>query len=435
MNSTPSRTRVVLTSVLVSTLAVFGVGAAQAGGQQQPSAEPTATAETTAGPETSGPNFGDGNIPAVCATEMPEKLADGSDNPDFWLTNTETPVCRHMRTGLNALDSPQVDVLILVPVSPTAERDMRIMRQSIEMWEGGIDSIAQRLGLDWLEEGMDFHITVDAIDPENGGEFTTYPIVDPEIVVVATNPVGGLGIGIDPIEFADQIEDIMFGDRDIGEGPCTGVANPFDMEAWEALPGFESDGGGRGGVYNEDCGGSGGNVCFAVNGAIDPTPGEGPTADFFPLFDLVSHEVGHCLTVGHVGDGAEGDWGGVPTNDIMAYDSDPPGLNKCVSSLDVEGVALRMSRYLDVNGDGTVDADDHLVANDQVGDGRNAFQVQAPEDEFYASSTGSPLDCPQPDLGLLPGERTDWTPEWSDSTDGESGKGKKDKEKGGRGRG
>ena len=33
-------------------------------------------------------------------------------------------------------------------------------------------------GLDWLADGMDFHITVDAIDPDKGGEFTTYPIVD-----------------------------------------------------------------------------------------------------------------------------------------------------------------------------------------------------------------------------------------------------------------
>ncbi len=55
--------------------------------------------------------------------------------------------------------------------------------------------------------------------------------------------------------------------------------------------------------------------------------------------------------------------------------------------------------------------EDLLLANDQVGEGANAFQVQHPDDHLYASSTGSPLDCPQPDLGLLPGERTDWTPD------------------------
>ena len=94
----------------------------------------------------------------------------------------------------------------------------------------------------------------------------------------------------------------------------------------------------------------------------------------------------------------------------MAYSSDPPDRNKCVSTLDVEGVAIRMSRYLDVNGDGRVDAADRLLANDQVGEGGNAFQIQHPSDHLYASGTGSPLDCPQPDLGLVPGPRTDWEP-------------------------
>jgi hypothetical protein len=94
----------------------------------------------------------------------------------------------------------------------------------------------------------------------------------------------------------------------------------------------------------------------------------------------------------------------------MAYSSDPPGLNKCVSTLDVESVAIRMSNYLDVNGDARVDGADQLFANDQIGEGGNPFQVQHPGDHLYASSTGSPLDCPQPDLGLVPGPRTDWEP-------------------------
>lgn len=339
------------------------------------------------GEQYSGPYFGENNFPPGCIRDM------SADNPEN--------VCYHMRTGLNALDSPQIDVLVMVPVSPTAERDMRIMRQSIEMWEGGIDYLADEMGLDWLSDGVDFHVTVDYIDPTGGegGEFTTYPIVDPEIVVIATNPAGGIGIGIDPINAVFMNEEGV---------PCHAVENPLDFEYWENVPGFDSHHGSREGVYNEDCDGKGGNICFAINGAIDPAP---ETIDFFNLFDLVSHEVGHCLTLGHVGDGAEGAWGPVPTNDIMAYNADPPGLNKCVSTLDVEAFAVRMSRYLDVNGDGAVDGNDQLFTNDQVGQGGNAFQVQHPDDHLYASSTGAPADCPQPDLGLLPGERTDWTPE------------------------
>lgn len=345
-------------------------------------------AAASPGERYTGTNFGAGNLPGGCVQDM------SPNNPDN--------VCYHQKTGLNALDSPQIDVLIMVPVSPTAERDSRIMRQSIEMWEGGLDYLAGEMGLGWLRDGVDFHITVDYIDASDsgeGGEFTTYPVYDPEIVVIASNPVGGLGIGIDPLNatFTDE------------EGvPCHSVENPFDFEYWESLPGFDSHHDKREGVYSEDCGGRGGNVCFSINGAIDPDP---ERVDFFQLFDLVSHEVGHCLTLGHVGDGAEGSWGVVPTNDIMAYDQDPPGLSKCVSTLDVESFALRMSRYLDTNGDGAVTTDDRLYANDPVGDSVYEFQVQHPRDHLYASSTGDPEDCPQPDVGLIPGARTDWTPD------------------------
>ncbi len=347
-------------------------------------------AQASPSDEYSGPYFGDRNLPPGCVRDM------SLSNPDN--------ICHHMRTDMNGLDSPKVDVVVMVPVSPTAERDMRIMRQSVEMWEAGIDYMADQMDLGWLADGMDFHITVDYFDPagDDGGEFTTYPIVDPEIVVIATNPVGGIGIGVDPVDFVGNFE---FTDEDAV--PCLGVQNPFDFEYWDNLPGFNDHHESRTGTYVEDCGGAGGNICFAINGAIDPAP---EAIDFFGLFDLVSHEFGHCLTIGHVGDGAEGDWGALPSNDIMAYSQDPPGLNKCVSSLDVEGIATQMSKYLDVNGDGAVDASDRLLANDQAGDGSNPFQVQHPRDHLYASGTGSPLDCPQPDLGLVPGERTEWTP-------------------------
>lgn len=330
----------------------------------------------------SGPYFGDGNLPPGCIRSM------SPDNPEN--------VCHHMRVGLNALDSPKIDVVVAAPVSPTVERDLRVMTQSVEMWAGGIDYLADEMDMPWLRD-VEFRISSQVLE----GEIEDVNLVDPEIVVLATNPVGGIGIGIDPVSFVGEL-----GILD-GEGaPCTGIPEPLDFGSWLELEGFDQHHD-RSGTYVEDCGGAGGNVCFAVNGAIDPVPG---TTDVFGLFDLVSHEVGHCLTVGHVGDGAEGSWGVVPTNDIMSYSEDPPGMSKCVSTLDVEGFALRMSRYLDRDRDGEVTRRDRLQANDAVGDGRNAFQVQSPSDHLYASETGSPLDCPQPDVGLLPTEKVDWSP-------------------------
>ncbi|MFP5328079.1 MAG: hypothetical protein ACLGHT_11435, partial [Acidimicrobiia bacterium] len=96
-------------------------------------------AAASPGERYTGTNFGAGNLPGGCVQDM------SPNNPDN--------VCYHQKTGLNALDSPQIDVLIMVPVSPTAERDSRIMRQSIEMWEGGLDYLAGEMGLGWLRDG------------------------------------------------------------------------------------------------------------------------------------------------------------------------------------------------------------------------------------------------------------------------------------------
>jgi hypothetical protein len=319
--------------------------------------------------------------------------------------DVEDNPCHQIATMMNGLDSPKIDVLILVPASPFAERDSRIMRQSVQMWADGLTWLAADMGLQWMADGVEFHIAVEMIDATGGeAHFTTYPIWDPEVVVIATNPVGGIGIGIDPIDFAGQI----FGEGD-GQGPCHGVKNPFDLALWENLPGYNSHHGGRSGTYTEDCDGGGGNVCFAVNGAIDPAT---DVIDIFQLYDLVSHEVGHCLTLGHVGDGAEGSWSSVPTNDIMAYNSDPPGKSKCVSTLNVEGFAVAMSRYLDLNLDGVVDSDDYLFANDAEGNGGRPFQIQHPDNHYYASPTRQAIDCPQPDMGPVPlGEVKNFTPQ------------------------
>jgi len=297
---------------------------------------------------------------------------------------------------------------VLVPASPTAERDLRVMRQAVQAWEGGIHYLSDEMGLDWLRDRVKFHITPSIIGAATGDEVSTYPLYDPEIVVVATNPAGGAGIGVDPGWLTTQL-----GIVDENGVPCHNIANPFSMDTWKNMPGYDGHHGDNGGVYVEDCGGAGGNVCFSINGGVDPVPG---VTDTFSLFDLVLHETGHCLTLGHVGDGSEGVWGPLPSHDIMAYSYDPPGQNKCVSTLNVEGFAIRMSHYLDVNGDGAVTAADWLVPNDAAGDGTTPFQVQRPQDYLFASSTGSVWDCPQADLGTLPGTETDWTPDPVETT-------------------
>ncbi|HUR07161.1 MAG TPA: hypothetical protein VM347_31765, partial [Nonomuraea sp.] len=341
-----------------------------------------------------GTHFGNGNIPAGCIIDRDD------DNPDN--------ECTHMRVGLNALDSPTVNVAVLVPVSPAAERDMRIMRQAVEMWDGGIHMLAKQLNLDWLAKGVKFNVTTKLVPVDaNGLPTQAINLVKPKIVVIATNPAGGIGIGIDPTDFAGEITNIL-GVTDGSGNPCLSVPNPFSMGAWQARPGFDGHHGEMGGYEVQQCDGPGGQVCFSVNGAVDPVPG---TTDMFSIYDLVAHETGHCLTLGHVGDGADGPWGPTPTNDIMAYSSDPVDVAKCASALDVTAFALQMSNYLDTNGDGKVNDKDVLEPNDKAGDGTSAFHLQHPSEEWYASPTGDPEDCPQPDWGTLPlAEETNWQP-------------------------
>ncbi|MCU1692456.1 MAG: Thrombospondin type 3 repeat [Frankiales bacterium] len=378
--STPSRLRLLLLSAVVAVgAAVPAIASARAPGSL-----------TGAAAGYAGTHFGDGNVPAGCILDRDEADPDNG--------------CFHMKVGLNALDSPKVNVAVLVPVSPTAERDMRVMRQAVEMWDGGIHQLARQMELDWLDKGLDVDVTTKLVPVDaNGVPTQAVNLVKPKIVVIATNPAGGIGIGIDPANFVGQL-----GLTDGSGAPCASIPDPFSMKAWQARPGFDGHHGELGGVMVQRCDGPGGNVCFSVNGAVDPVPGR---TDFFSLYDLVAHETGHCLTLGHVGDGADGPWGPTPTNDIMAYSSDPVDVAKCVSTLDVEGFALRMSNYLDVNGDRKVDAADRLRPNDVAGDELNSFQVQNPLDHHYASRTGRAEDCPQPDWSTLPtAPETDWQP-------------------------
>jgi len=351
----------------------------------------TTVAQASPADDYVGGHFGDGNLPAGCIVDR------RTTNP----LNT----CYHMKTGLNGLDSPIIDVALVIPASPTAERDLRVLQQVVKMFDGGINYLAGEMGMTWLQNGVKWHVTPTIVGGATGTEeVSTYPLYDPEIVVVMTNPIGGAGIGVDPLWAGSGLG------ITVDQGICTGIENPFSMEMWESLPGYDGHHGSEGGIYNEDCGGAGGNVCFAVNGIIDPVPGQ---TDLFSAFDVVAHEFAHCLSLGHLGDGADGVWGPVPTADIMAYSYDPPGQNKCVSTLDVEGFATRMSHYLDRNGDGAVTAADALQPNNVAGAGANPFQIMSPADYRFASSTGSVWDCPQPNYDLVPGTtpETDWTPD------------------------
>jgi hypothetical protein len=304
--------------------------------------------------------FGAGNVPPGCTSNL-------NDN------------CYHMRNYINPITSAKIDVLIVPPVSPLPERDMRIMRQAIEMWDAGIHYLAaEKMGMKWLADGVVFNIAID------DDALTTDPLWDPEIVVIASNPVGGAGIGIMPVSYTFCK----------GENPFAGL----DWDTIGGLAGFDNHHG-RSGTYVDSCNGNA--TCFAINGAIDP---EYNVINLFNLFDLVAHEVGHCLTIGHVGNGLDHTSTKVPCYDIMAYQDGCDWPNyplRCVSTLDVEGFAIGIS-HLDIPG-----KPGQLRPNHATG---NTFQAQHPDQHFYATSNGSPEKCIQPDVGPVAGPPVNFYP-------------------------
>ena len=167
-----------------------------------------------------GPHFGNGKVPAGCIMDR------DPINPDNH--------CFHMKVGLNALDSPKVDVAVLIPVSPAAERDMRVATQAVQMWDDGLHYLADQMDLPWLSEGFEMEVRTRVVPVDDDGlPIDPINLVDPEIVVVVSNPAGGIGIGIDPTAFGGELG--LYDDQGV---PCAELPNPFSMDAWQARPGL-----------------------------------------------------------------------------------------------------------------------------------------------------------------------------------------------------
>jgi PKD repeat protein len=222
----------------------------------------------------------------------------------------------------NSPDSASIDIVIAPPAGPLPLRDISLLRQSVDMWKQGINDVAKATGRPWLADGIAIHSYVLGIDSaEPGYEAAVY---DPDILILTTDVVaaGYAGIGTDaPLDF------------------CHGVPNPVPTSAQvAALPGFDDHHGRGVGTYSADCGDTGGRVCVVSNNAWLFAPTDEIAHDFY---DLNSHELGHCLGVGHVGDASDFGAKAYPRDDIMSYEVDPwnPTYALCVSNLDVKTLA------------------------------------------------------------------------------------------------
>lgn len=196
------------------------------------------------------------------------------------------------------LDTTVIDVVIVPSVGPDAV-GMAASRRSVEAWEEGIRAYASP----WFNASFEMNIFVVGQDIPS-----LDAIQDPEIVVVSSGSEGLLGIGLEPKQLGCQL---------IQEGGEAAFEYPVHSHR-----GVE--------VRAADCTGTG-FTCFALNFG---------SSDLRDLYDLIAHEVGHCLGVGHVGDALDFRARFAPIEDIMSYQSNATQVH-CVSNLNVrvlEGV-------------------------------------------------------------------------------------------------
>ena len=215
-------------------------------------------------------------------------FCSSASNCDFWDEDYHEYV-------LYDVDTAVIDVLIAPSASAQSSQDTATMKAAVLAWNTGVDQLAAS----WLASAFTMNVYV--LGQDNVPQAA---LRDPEIIVLAAeyNPFVLFGIGLEPKQFTCSI----FGAQAVSEYPM------------HAHGGME--------ITASDCVGMG-SVCVAANtNFLLGTKNQ--------LYDLVAHEVGHCLGVGHVGDALDFSAKRVPVDDIMSYQSDPSQVH-CVSSLNV----------------------------------------------------------------------------------------------------
>lgn len=224
------------------------------------------------------------------------EFCESEDGCDFWDDQYHQYV-------VYDLDTTVIDVVILPPAGMSTPDQIETSRMSVEAWRDGI----LELGADWFLEGFQMNVYTVGVDVPS-----LDAVQDPEIIVVSTSAQGILGIGLEP----KQLGCIILGEEVVRE---LGV---------HAHPG--------GYVMAQDCTGVG-FTCFAVNLA-----GLSPRQ----LYDLIAHEVGHCLGAGHVGDALDFRARYAPVEDIMSYQANDEQVH-CVSNMNVRNLEGVYAHLLD----------------------------------------------------------------------------------------
>ncbi len=195
------------------------------------------------------------------------------------------------------LDTTVLDIVIVPPVNAPNDQTGAASRLAVQAWMDGI----RALGASWLADNLTMNIYVVGEDIPS-----VDAIPDPEIIVTSASLTLTNGIGLEPVQAG-----------------CYELGQLVDQE----LGGHEHNGNR---IFAQRCAETK-FTCFAIN------VGE---PENIAMQDLIAHEVGHCLGIGHVGDARDFKARYAPIADIMSYQNNPEHVH-CVSNLNVrtlEGV-------------------------------------------------------------------------------------------------
>ena len=267
--------------------ALLAAGCVSEGGVVEPGADPGPAAPAPAPPAPA-----QDASPVEAAAPPPEEptFCSSESTCDFWDDD-------YHGYALYEPDTAEIDVLVVPSASADSARDTQVARAAIQAWDDGVDA----LGATWFAAGFTIRLYVLGQD-----QVPDEAMQDPEIVVLMNehDPFVLLGLGLEPKQYACGILGL--------ETESERLVHAHDGMR----------------IVAADCtGGVTGNVCFAIN-----------TNFLFGssvyLYDLVAHEVGHCLGPGHVGDALDFSAKRVPVQDIMSYQHDDAQVH-CVSTLNL----------------------------------------------------------------------------------------------------